>query len=100
MQNLTSLLCAALFTVGLIACGGDDGPSDGTKLTSLSATDLKSACEELAADFPERTVDCGGGFTLTVGQSAADCAAKPFFQRCLAGIVQIQLGTDVGILFA
>jgi hypothetical protein len=25
MQNLTSLLCAALFTAGLIACGGDDG---------------------------------------------------------------------------
>lgn len=74
MQNLTSLLCAALFTVGLIACGGDDGPSNSTKLTSLSVTDLKSVCEDLAADFPERTVDCGGGFTLTVGQSAADCA--------------------------
>jgi hypothetical protein len=44
MQNLTSLLCAALFTVGLIACGGDDGPSDSTKLTSLSAADIKSVC--------------------------------------------------------
>ncbi len=75
MQNLTSLLCAALFTVGLIACGGDDGPSDSTKLTSLSAADIKSVCEDLAADFPERTVDCGGGFTLTVGQNPAECAA-------------------------
>jgi hypothetical protein len=73
MQNLTSLLCAALFTVGLIACGGDDGPSDSTKLTSLSAGDLKSVCLDIAADFPERTVDCGGGNTLTVGLSAAEC---------------------------
>jgi|JI9StandDraft_1071089.scaffolds.fasta_scaffold24429_3 hypothetical protein len=73
MQNLTSLLCAALFTVGLIACGGDDGPSDGTKLTSLSAAEIKSVCLDIAADFPERTVDCGGGVTLTVGLSAAEC---------------------------
>jgi hypothetical protein len=74
MQNLTSLLCAALFTVGLIACGGDDGPSDSTKLNTLSVADAKSVCEELAADFPARTVDCGGGFTLTVGQDPAECA--------------------------
>ena len=45
--------------------------ADFRKLATLSECQVS----EHQINFPERTVDCGGGFTLTVGQNPAECAA-------------------------
>jgi hypothetical protein len=80
MKNF--LLLSAL----LIGCGGD-GVSDSKKLSDLTAEEAKDACLEQAADFPERTVDCGDGITLTVGIAEADCNdAGPADAGCTATV--------------
>jgi hypothetical protein len=61
-----------LLATVLMGCGGD-GVSDSKKLTDLSAAETKDVCNELADDYPERTVNCSGTM-ITVGYSAADCA--------------------------
>lgn len=75
------LLASAL----LIGCGG--GVSDSKKLSDLTAEEAKDACLEAAADFPERTVDCGDGIMLTVGVAEADCnTAGPADAGCTATV--------------
>jgi hypothetical protein len=60
-------------TVAMVlgACGG--GVDGDKKLSELSVSENKDACLELAGDYPEKTVDCGNGVTLTVGLTAAEC---------------------------
>ena len=53
-----------LAVIALVGC--DDGLSGSTKMSELSAAEQKEICLELAADYPEKTVSCGDGFTLTV----------------------------------
>lgn len=65
--SLVSVMAAMLFT----ACGG--GVDGDKKLSELSVEESKDACLELQGDFPEKTVDCGGGVTVTVGLTAAEC---------------------------
>lgn len=62
-----------LAAVSLVGCGGG-GPSDSERLSDLSQSEAQELCEELADDYPERTVTCEG-FTLTIGFNKADCAA-------------------------
>lgn len=80
---MKQFLCLSAF---LIACGGDGVP-DSKKLSDLTAEESKDACEEAAADYPERTVNCGDGITLTVGIDEAECAtAEPAPASCTATV--------------
>lgn len=74
------VLCSVL-ALALAACGGDDdggsGIPDSKVVGTLTASEAMSVCLELSASFPERTVDCGGGLTITVGIDSADCNEAP-----------------------
>lgn len=65
--SLVSVTAAMFFT----GCGG--GVDGDKKLSELSVAESKDACLELAGDFPEKTVDCGMGVTITIGLTAAEC---------------------------
>jgi hypothetical protein len=66
-------IVSILTAMALAACGGDDGVDGSKKLSELSVAENKDACLELAEDYPEKTVDCGDGATLTVGLTATEC---------------------------
>jgi hypothetical protein len=72
---VAAFLCAGLAT----ACGGDDGSGvSGTKsLVSLNDSEVTALCKFLVdVGGPERMIDCGSGFTITVGgQTVAECTA-------------------------
>lgn len=79
------------------ACGGDDGSgvSGDKKLTALSDAEMTSLCEYFGDLYgPKRTVDCGGGVTITVGgQPTAECVAslkesQMQFPNCQATVAQ------------
>ena len=61
-----------LLTLLLVACSSD-GLSDSTKAKDLTDPEIKEFCGELAAEHPEKTVDCGGGLKITVGSTQAEC---------------------------
>jgi len=66
----------ALATGLTFACGGGSGGLDsGTKIVDLEPAELATLCEDLASQLgPERTIDCGGGETKTVGgEDASEC---------------------------
>ncbi|MEZ4364893.1 MAG: hypothetical protein R2939_01235 [Kofleriaceae bacterium] len=69
MKN--SLLGALLFGM-VVACGGDSGPSDSTKVTDLTEDEAHELCDELADSFPEREVTCGD-VTITFGINHEEC---------------------------
>lgn len=78
-----------LLAAVLVGCGG--GVSDSKKLSDLTAAEAKEACEEMADDYPERTVTCESGgqtFTLTLGIDKADCAtdSEPAPATCTATV--------------
>ena len=56
------------------ACGGGGGSgiSDSAVVIELSAEQQMDLCNELAADYPPREVDCSGT-TITLGIDPADC---------------------------
>jgi hypothetical protein len=75
----------ALVVVALCACGptdsshsssGSSGIAGERPLSGLTPTEAVALCDELAADFPARTVSCDGE-TFRVGVPAADCASEP-----------------------
>ena len=69
------MIVAVLF---LAACGGGSGGgvSDDKKVVDLTDSEGQSLCNELAAALPEKTVDCGGGQTITLGAGgAAECVS-------------------------
>lgn len=78
----------------LVGCGG--GGVDGSKkLSELSAAEAKDACLELAEDFPEKTVSCGDGVTITVGVSTAECNSEtPAPGTCTATVDDLRTCTD------
>jgi hypothetical protein len=73
--------------LAMSGCGGDGGGSglsDSAVLSSLSADQVMSLCEEIAGG--EREVDCGD-FTVTVGIDPAECeTAEPFPETCTATV--------------
>jgi hypothetical protein len=69
----TLSIVSILAAMALTACGGDDGVDGSKKLSELTVAESKDACLDLAADYPEKTIDCGDGLTLTVGITAAEC---------------------------
>jgi hypothetical protein len=73
-----------------MGCGGD-GVSDSKKLTDLSTQETKDVCEELAADFPERTVNCSGTM-ITIGYNKAECAGntEPAPATCTATVGDVR----------
>jgi len=78
MNKISMVLCGVL-SMALVACGGgdDSGLSDSKVVGTLTLEEAMSLCQELAGVFPERTVDCGGGNTLTVGIDPAECTDQP-----------------------
>ena len=70
----------ALVFVGVAACGGGSGgdiggvPGD-TRIVDLTDPEISSVCDaEVTASGAERTVDCGGGTTITIGaESKQSC---------------------------
>lgn len=73
MQKLSLSLVSLVAVLG--ACG-DSGVSDSKKVADLTPSEAVSVCEDLAAGFPPRTVTCGAGVTVTVGQDVAECTTK------------------------
>jgi hypothetical protein len=69
MKTLT--LLSVLSAMVIAACGG--GIDGSKKLSELTLEETKDACLELVDDYPEKTVDCGGGVTITVGFTTAEC---------------------------
>ena len=94
MKNtkIAMVLCS-MFSLTMVACGGDDGGSSGVSdskvIGTLSASEAMAVCIELTEIFPERTVDCGGGVTLTVGNSSSDCGSQPP-ATCTATVGQLR----------
>ena len=79
-MNKISIILSSIVSLSLVACGGDDGDSglsDSKVIGSLTASESMDLCLELVESFPQRTVDCGGGVTLTVGIDPADCDDQP-----------------------
>ncbi|MEO8698748.1 MAG: hypothetical protein ABI867_01860 [Kofleriaceae bacterium] len=57
----------------LIACGGGSGDGGSgvdsdAAIVDLSAAEVTDVCEYVTDVLPERTVDCGDGDTITVGE--------------------------------
>ena len=88
------LFASAVVSTGLMfaACGGGEGGGDGsgvpsgTALKDISAAQAADLCEYFVSlqEQPERTVDCGGGTTLTVGINPGDVDAQ--VAECTAGV--------------
>ena len=77
-----------LLAVVLVGCGGDDGVSDSKRLSDLTQAEAQSVCEDLADDFPERSVNCMGT-TITIGFNKSECAAdstEPTPATCTATV--------------
>jgi hypothetical protein len=69
MMKLTIMVVSA---ATLLGCGGS-GVSDSKKITELTTEEAKDVCQEMAEDFPEKTVTCEGGLSFKVGIPAAEC---------------------------
>lgn len=79
----------SLATFAFIGCGG--GIDGGSKLSDLSQGDTDDLCDELVDDYPEKTVDCGMGVTVTVGFKAADCTDNtPPSSTCTATVDDVR----------
>lgn len=74
-----SVVMSSVLSLALAACGGgdDSGLPDSKVVGTLTLSEAMSLCMELAASFPQRTVDCGGGVTLEVGINPAECTDQP-----------------------
>jgi hypothetical protein len=94
------IVIAGFLCTGLVAaCGGGSGSgvSSGKTLVSLSDSEITDFCE-YAVDLagPERTVDCGGGVTITIGGgSVAECVTgmqmtQDQFPGCAATVGQAE----------
>ena len=89
---MKKFLCLAVF---LTACGGDDGGgggggggiSDSKQLGSLTQEEGTALCNEIADNYPEKTVSCPDGDT-TVGTSPSDCTGgdNTFPSSCTATV--------------
>lgn len=85
-----SILVAFILSAAA-ACGGGGGGSSGipdsTVASDLSMEEVVSFCEEMAADYPAREVDCGGTEPEQNGIDPAECAdAEPFADTCTATV--------------
>ena len=87
-MNKTSTLLIGILSLGLIACGGDDGSGvpDSKVVGMLTADEATAVCTELAGIFPERTVDCGDGITITIGIDSAECGQEQPPATCTATV--------------
>ncbi len=74
------MMVAAFLSAGLAtACGGDDGSgvSGSKSIVMLNDAEVTDLCEFLVdVGGPQRMVDCGEGFTITVGETLAGCTAE------------------------
>lgn len=77
-MKLTSV-CGVAFAVAL-GCGGGSGSGiDSSKtLGSLSAADQMTECEDLASQFPPKTISCGSAGSAMVGTDPANCSGSDF----------------------
>lgn len=76
---------AFVVVAALGACGptdstysssGSSGIDGARALSGLTPMEAVALCDELAADFPARTVSCDGE-TFRVGVPASDCPSEP-----------------------
>jgi len=75
--------------ISLLSCGGDGGSSglpDSKVVGTLTPAESDALCQEFVADFPARTIDCGGGFTVEIGTTAADCDGSTPPATCTATV--------------
>jgi len=80
MKKLGSVvLCSLLvFACGGGSGGGGSGVPGNTLLVDLTASQAADICEYFIGlqEQPERTVDCGGGSSVTVGIDPAEVAGE------------------------
>jgi len=96
---------AVATTVLAFACGGGKGGSGSgidpnTRVADLTPTDLQKLCEYFVGlqEQPSRTIDCGGGGSITVGidpdqvaAAIADCVdGAPSSPACPATVGQAE----------
>jgi hypothetical protein len=86
-------IASAFVISGLaFACGGGSGGGGGSgvdtdvEIDTLDAAEAQDLCEYIIGlqEMPERTVDCGGGNTITIGINPGDVAAA--VTECTAGL--------------
>jgi hypothetical protein len=92
---MKKLIALAMMTAAF-ACGSDSGVSGSKLLKDLTVAEIKSECLDTAADFPERTVTCGNGSTVTLGNKEADCndTTNPFTTACTATVADLRACFD------
>lgn len=72
-------ISTALVLLAFGCGGGGGGASSDAELGSLSMSDQVSECNNLASEFPPKTVDCGlGSDNPTVGEDASFCSGSDF----------------------
>ena len=72
MKNLTTLLCAALFSLSLVACGGVSmSVPDPCK---IACDEVESACKEKAAENEDSTAAAAADAACEVGKD--ECYGK------------------------
>jgi hypothetical protein len=75
MKNLFSaILVGATFVMG---CGGGGGLDSSAVVGTLSTADAMALCNQLAADYPQKTVTCGSD-TEMPGIPASECSGSDF----------------------
>lgn len=62
-----------------LGCGSSSGGIDPSKtLGSLSAADQMTECQDLASQFPPKTISCGSAGSATVGNDPSKCSGSNF----------------------
>jgi hypothetical protein len=84
---MKKLLCVAVL---LMACGGDDGGggggNDSQQLGSLTTEEATALCNDLAGDYPEKTVSCPDGDTTIGFEDGACDGDQTFDSSCTATV--------------
>jgi hypothetical protein len=66
-----------LLGVCAVGCGGSSGGVDDNELlVDVTPTQAVALCKQLSSDYPQKTVSCGSGVNVTVGDNGSDCASE------------------------
>jgi hypothetical protein len=81
-----------LLVVMIVGCGGagKSGVQSDKRLVDLNATEISDFCSYVVdVEMAPRTVDCGGGLTITL-KNQADCISSfgQFMASCAATVSQ------------
>lgn len=95
----SALVCSAFaFACGGGSGGGGSGVPSNTLLVDVTPDQAADLCEYFvnSQEQPERTIDCGGGQTITVGINPEDVAAQ--VADCTSGLqTDVTDGCDVTV---